>query len=396
MADENVKPTDGSTKQWDKLQKMRRASGTALTNDDGTPAGAAAAEPGNDTARATAEQIAEEQRRLQAGEPVGGAEPPAEADDDDDDDETDDEPDGEDETPEPEKVVVKEHERTKPAAKVAAPKPRPGFEFIEMDGKQVEVDASLAQAFREAESAKVTAATVAKDDQLVDKIVERVTAKLPPAPTPADAVAAKPVVDEPFKHPMPSQKLAIENPEEYDKQLADHIEEKTERKAAKAIAEKEARDAAAAQTQAAATSQQQIAWAKEQLGIQFYRQFKVLDDPAVKPLVDVLLNKKFDEVIASGQFAKPVPPKEAEAAKLAAFNAVAAEATRSIVKLRGTATPSASAETPPRVVTGSAGRGPKAKPTPPPEKPREKFPTGSVSSMLKAHQDKKAGRGAGA
>lgn len=383
MADENVKPTDGNTKQWDKLQKMRKASGTNLTNDDGT----AAASPGSEQ-RASAEEIKAEQERLQSGEPVGGDEREDAGDDDGDDGDDD------GETPEPEKVVVKEHERKKPEQKTATPKPRDGFEFVEIDGKQVEVDASLAAAYRDAETNRASAATQQQHQQLVDDIVTKVTAQLPKQPTAADAAAAAAVkpVEEELKHPYPDSNLAISDPTEFNKQLQAHIDEKTTRAAQKAIADKEARDAAAHQTQQQASSAQQIAWAKEQLGIQFYRQFKVLDDPAVRPLVDVLLNKKFDEVLASGAVAKPLPPKEAEAMKLRAFNDVAAEATRSIVKLRGTASSPTPAEAPPNLNTSSPTTGQKKKVTPPKETSKKAFPTGSVSAMLRAHQDKKAGR----
>lgn len=385
MADE--KPTDGSTKQWDKLQRMRQASGTALTKPDGTPNDAAAT-PGSEQ-RATAEEIKAEQERLQAGEPVGG-------DTADDDTDTDD---VEEETPEePEKVVVAAHERTKPKPKEPEEKAPAGTEWVEIDGNRIAVDAALAAAYRDSTAALATETQNADRQQLVDDIVTRVTEKLPKPeaatpPNPADVAvkAAVAAIDaEPWQHPMPTSKQQLENQDEYDKQLEAHIDEKADRKARKAVAEKEARDAAAANANRADAARQQEAWAREQLGIQFYRQFKVLDDPDIKPLVDVLLNKKFDEVVASGAVNKPLPPKEVEAMKMRAFNDVATAATRQIVKLRGkTGAAAAPAPEPPKVVTGSPNKGPARAPKAPPEKAREKFPSGSVSAMLAKHKASK-------
>ncbi len=380
MADENVKPTDGNAKQWDKLQAMRRASGTALTDENGKPNDAAAT-PGNEQ-RATKEEIEAEQQRLMAGQPIGG--------DDDGDDDGDDGDDGDGE----ETVQVAAHERKKPEVKKPEEKAPDGCEWVEIDGNRVAVDASLAAAYRESETVRATATAEAQNDQLVERIVERVTATLPKAPTPAEAAATRAVetaAEEPLKHPFPDSKLAISDPDAYNAALQAHIDEKSERAAARAVADKDARDAAARQTTQTEAARQQEAWAREQLGIQFYRQFKVLDDASVKPLVDVMLQKKFDEVISSGALSKPLPPKEAETMKMRAFNAVAAEATRAIVKLRGQsgATPPAAAPEPPKVVTGQANKGPRAKTAAPPVKPKEKYPTGSVSAMLAAHKAKK-------
>jgi len=377
-------PTDGSTKQWDKLQKMRRASGTALTNADGTPNPDSANTPGNEQ-RATPEEIAEEQRRLQSGEPLGGDES---TDDDGDDDDTD----GDDAPPD-ETVPVQAHERAKPKPKPADDPAPAGTEWVEIDGNRVAVDASLAAAFRDAETAHAADTQHADRQQLVDDIVTRVTEKLPKAPTPAETAAAQALPaapEEPLKYPMPDGNLSVTDPDAFAKQLQAHIDEKAARAAQKAVADKEARDNQARQTNQQEEARRQEVWAREQLGIQFYRQFKVLDDPDVKTVVDVLLNKKFDEVIASGILAKPLPPKEAEAMKLKAFNDVAAAATRQIVKLRGKANvqPSTAPE-PPKVLTGQSSRGPKAKSTPPPAKPKEKYPTGSVSAMLAEHKAKK-------
>jgi hypothetical protein len=383
--------TDGSTRQWDKLKAMR-----GKRDGDAAPAGGPAA-ASRDTGVVTDPKVVEEAKRLRDGGTAGGTEdetdetPPAQPDADatTDDDADDDEQ-------EPEKVVVQAHERAKPAPKQSEEKAPPGTEAVEIDGKKVFVPPELAAALRDSEETAKTAAKSSERDELVDAVVGKVRELLPKQPDPAAAAAAKALEDamreEAPKHPMPDAKLAISDPDEYNKQLQSHIAEKSERAATKAIAERDVREQQQRQTNQTEEAKRQEAWAREQLGIQFYRQFKVLDDPDVKDIVDVLLNKKFDEVIASGVLGKPGTPAEREALKVRAFNDVAAAATKKIVKLRGGTTPQQAPAPPPNLNTSATGRGPRAKPIPPPAKSKEKYPAGTVSSMLKAHQDKKAGR----
>ena len=386
MADD-VKPTDGSSKQWDKLQSMRRKSGTALTTEDGKPADAADKEREQ---RASAEAIKAEQEKLQAGAAVGGKDEEAPPDDDEGGDD-------EDEAAE-ETVHVEAHDRAKPKPKekpAEDEKPPDGCEFVEIDGKKVAVDKSLAEAYRASETAKVEATKTSERTALADEVVQRVLAQLPKGDTPTDkaikdAVAA--VDAEPLKHPMPDGKLAVSDPDEFAKQIEAHNKEQAERITKKILAERDAKAAAESAEQRAAQAKQTIVQAKEQLSIQFFRQFKVLDDEDLRPIVEPLLHKKIDEVIASGAVDKPLPPKEGEALKIKVFNEVAAVATRQIVKLRGKATSAdAPPPTPPNLVTSKPAGSKKKVETPAP-KPKEKYPTGSVSAALAAHKSAKEGR----
>lgn len=369
--------------QYEKLKAMRAANGA-------TP-------PPATEQRATPEQIKAEQERMAAGEAVGGG-----GDDDDDDTETETPPppakEGEEQPPQegdgdggetPEGVKVRAHERAKPGERTVAP---PGTEAIELDGKTVYVAPELAAAFRDAETARGEAAKTAEADALVDRVAAKVKEALPPLPvakTAAEEAAERALAEAetaPEKHPMPDAKLQISDPDAFASQLKAHIDEKSERAALKALSEQRKKDEAAAADARTKNEARAEEVAREQLGIQFYSKFKVLNDAAMKPLVDVLLNRKWDEVkerIRSRPFKTAA---EGEAFKKQCFDEVAADATRQIVAIRqqGAAAPAATAP-PPRVASSRAPTQ-RATPPEPPKKEREKYPAGSVSAMLASHK----------
>jgi len=367
-------PTDGNTSQWDKLKQMRGSRDAATVAKEVEVSGA------------TAEEIAAETARLKAGEPIGGNQPdpdPVVDESDDGDDDTD------------ETVQVAAHERTKPGAKTETTIAPPGTEAIEMDGKTVYVDPSLAQAFRESQEYAATTAAEAAHQKIVDDVTARVTAGLPPAKSAAE-IAADAALADAEKHPpvpMPPGDLAVTDPDAYSKQLQAHIDDKTQRAAKAAIAEKEARDAATARATELTTVAQREAFAREQLGIQFYAKYPVLTAPETKALVDILLEKKWAEVAGKLKTNPPKTPAEGEAMKHREFADVAAQATRQIVAIRGSGSAGAKVSPPPPPPNVATSRTPAPGKTPkaPEAKPKSKFPEGSMSSILKAHQAKKSG-----
>lgn len=373
--------------QFDKLKAMRERRDAPATTPEREQ-------------RASPEQIKAEQERLAAGERVGGEPPPPDPDDDDDDDAptppVDDTKKQESDQGDDETVRVRAHERGKPGEQPAAP---PGTEAIELDGKTVYVAPELAQAFRDAETAKVDARKDAEADALVDRVAAKVKEALPPLPvakTQAELDAERALADAEAaveKHPMPDAKLQISDPEAFASQLKAHIDEKTERSAKLALAEQRKRDEAAAASARQANEARAEEVAREQLGIQFYGKFKVLNDAATKPLVDVLLQRKWDEVKERLKTNPPKTAAEGEAFKKKCFDEVAADATRQIVAIRqqGAAAPQPPAPEPPKVASSRAPT-PRATPAEPPKKEREKYPAGSMSAMLASHKAVKEGK----
>lgn len=378
--------------QFDKLKAMREKRDTP------------AATPEREQ-RASPEEIKAEQERLAAGEHVGGERPEPDDDDDDDDappksptkEESDVRSDGDgDGGPTPEGVQVRAHERSKPGERAAAP---PGTEAIELDGKTVYVAPELAAAFRDAETAKVDAAKDAEANALVDRVAAKVKEALPPLPVPktqAELDAERALADAEAaaeKHPMPDAQLQISDPAAFAAQLKAHIDEKSARSAQLALADQRKKDeaAAAAARQANETRAEEVA--REQLGIQFYGKFKVLNDAATKPLVDVLLQRKWDEVKERLKTNPPKTAAEGEAFKKKCFDEVAADATRQIVAIRqqGSAAPQPPAPEPPKVASSRAPTQ-RATPAEPPKKEREKYPAGSMSAMLASHKAVKEGK----
>lgn len=361
--------------QFDKLKAMREGRdgkpADQPRNADGTFATPATEQ------RAKPDEIAEEQKRLEAGEQVGGA---PETDDGDEDDD------------EPTTVTTTPPKPADAAPAVAAP---PGTEEVEIDGKKVFVAPELAAALRASEQDTTPPPPVIDPKKIADDVIAQLDDRLPKRKTQAeldaDAALAAAANDKPV--PMPDANLAVTDPAKYNEQLQAHIDDKAARAAQKAIADRDAKDAEARKTTAADEAKRQEAWAREQLGIQFYRQFKVLgDDTDIKEIVDGMLNKKLDEVIASGALQKKLTPAEGEALKMKAFNEVAAAATKKIVKLRGTPTAAQAPTPPPTLATSTAAnKGPAKPPKAPASKPKEKYPTGSVSAMLAKHKLDKEG-----
>lgn len=387
------KPSDGNTSQWDKLKAMR-------SKRDG--------EPDRDPATGkfvAPEKVIEEQKRLEAGEPIGGKvvtlDTPPETPDDDDDDDDD------DETPPADPPIATAPPVDAPPADTppvaAAP---PGTEAVEIDGKTVYVDPSLAAAYRSNEARK----TAAKDDEthqkLVDDVAKRVVETLPPpaAPassttiitgpkSPAEVAADKALADALAAQPAarPSSSLQLSNPDEYDRQMESHIADTARIASQRALAEKDARDAVTAREANARTDAAREAQAKDILAQRFYGEYKVLDTPANRKLVDPMLTQRWEAIKERLRTNPPKSPQEGEALRVREFESIAAEATRAIVDIRGPGgnAPATPPTAPPVLTTSNRATRQKAAPTPPPEKPREKYPTGSVSAMLANHQKTK-------
>lgn len=371
--------------KYDDLKKMR---------DDRDKAQPAATEQRADPAK-----IKEEQERLAAGEAVGGA--PVETDDDDDDT-SDETPAGEavetqgDETPET--VTVREHERAKPGKTKDVTVAPPGTEAVEIDGKTVYVAPELAAAYREAEQGKKAADEQAREDALADRLAARLQPQTAPATnapkTSAETAAEKALADAEAEvaklPPEPDPSLWINDPAAAQKQTEIRNKAVAALEVKKALAERDLRDATAARETKAQNDAQLEAQAREVLGNQFYEQYKVLAEPATRKLVDVLLEAKWNEIRQRLITNPPKTKAEGDALKKKCFIDVAAEATKQIVAIRQQGSNAAPPPPLPNLNT-SRTRDPGKKVTPPVEKPKEKFPAGSVSAMLAKHKETKTG-----
>src|SRR5438128_989919 len=210
----------------------------------------------------------------------------------------------------------------------------------------------------------------------------------------AEESPAPPAVEQPrnpdgtFAAKEPEAKLLIENPDEWAKQnraFEDYRLEKVRREAKEeALREVRARDATAAKDAEA--------HARAVVREQFYGNYPVLKDSA--DIVDIVLTKAMDDLVATGKLSRPLQPAEQEAMKKALFADVATKATRRLVQLMSGGKKVAPPAEPPPAVVSSA---PKKAAKPPAEEPAEvkpKYPKGSISAALAERRSKQAGASA--
>lgn len=273
-----------------------------------------------------------------------------------------------------------------PVPPVAAAPTAPASVEVEIDGQKMLVDPSLAEALQKAEKIKVDATKLAERDELKRELREELKAELNPPKTAAELAAARAIADAEAEAKLPKKPdatLMVTDPDEFLKQAEAREEAKVKLERERTIAEIEARNRAAQDT----VRKSEEVQAREILREQFYREYPVLRGS--EKLVNAVLTAKFDEVIASGRVNEAVTPKQREDLKKTVFAEAAATATREVVGVMQHArriAPPAEAVAPPPTVVASA---PVTRDKPPRqalEKPREKYPSGSMSAQLARHK----------
>lgn len=335
MADETVNA------KWEQLQAMRKArdpeTGKFVKQEKDEAAIAAQA------AAVQAEQAALEQSTQEPTPPAVAAEPPT------------------------------------PPVTPPAPTP-PTSEEIEIDGQKVSVDPTLAAAFKKAETIKKDVVKADERAALKAELAAELKAELAPPPKSEAMIAAeKAMADaaaEAAKPKMPDSKLMIEDPNEYNRQMQVYVD--TVAKNARETAKAEF-SAEQAKTQKV-SQEQQLQQARQILRVQFYDQYPILKDSAA--LVDKILDDQFNGVFASGKLNNLKSPEEGEALKKTEFADAAAKATKEIVKLMAAGKKVAPPPPPPPTLAASAPAKSPAPPKTESDKPKERFPKGSVSASL--------------
>lgn len=348
--------------QWDRLQEMRQAregEGTpVLVKDDQPRAADGTFVKKDDEAAVTAAAAAEAEKSKIAANAAA-----AEAKKHQDDDEA-------------AKVAAAAAEAVKTAV--------PQSVEIEIDGQKVLVDPSLADAFKKAETVQKDAVKATERETLKAEVKAEVLAEvktqLPPEKSAAEKAAdeALAAAEAAAKLPKkPDAQLLISNPDEWTKQQDVYEEARikaaSEKTRADVLNEIQKRD----QVAVAATEKQ----AREIVREQFYVAYPVLRDSA--SVVDGLLTKKMDDLIASGKLNKPFTPAEREALKAQEFADVATKATREIAKVMHAGKKVIPPAAPPAVVSSAPAKSPsQEKPTTEEPKAKTKFPPGSLSATL--------------
>jgi hypothetical protein len=270
---------------------------------------------------------------------------------------------------------------TADAAAADALKSTPTSVEIDIDGQKIAVAPEIAAAFKQAEAIKVNADRAAEREQLAADVAERVKRDLTPPPKTEAELAAERALAEASRVKMPDAKLMLDNPDEYNKQMAAFVEQQNTLTREQTLAE-------VARTQAATTQQNKLSAelaARKVVRDRFYESF-----PSFKgseAICDTVLEEKLQEILKSGRLSKgPLPLEEANALMNEAFADVATRATRKIVGVMHAGKKIAPPSTPPpTLVSGQPAKSP-APPKVETPAPREKFPKGSVSALLAARK----------
>src|SRR5438876_2472672 len=284
-------PTDGNASQWEKVKEMRERHAAVVA---GGPAG-------------TPIQVI-------GIEPPPAEEPPA--------------PPAAEQPRNPDGTFAAKESEAAPAAaappkeeKPATPPAQPAAHEIIIDGVKVNLAPELADAFERAEKIKTDTAAATDREVLKSELREELKRELAPAPKSEAELAAEAALraaEEAKNAPKePSSQLLIENPDEWAKQnraFDDYRLEKVRREAKEeALREVRARDATAAKDAEA--------HARAVVREQFYGNYPVLKDSA--DIVDIVLTKAMDDLVATGKLNRPLQPAEQEAMKKALFADVA-------------------------------------------------------------------------
>lgn len=367
----NDTASDGNTAQWDKLKAARQERGEP---SPGTPVVVKGLEPAAPATPPPAENRDPETGQFtkkEAAEPKPGTvtEPPAE--------------------PKP----------AEEPSKAAAPTTPAGEEVEIEPGVKVVLDPSLAAVFKKADEIKTATAATADREALKAELREELKKELaPPASTKTqaelDAEAAIKAAEEAEKNlpPEPDSSLLISDPDKYHRMNKERGEAVRKLDADRVRAETKREVMADLQKQQATAAQDADVRARGILREQFYAAYPVLRASA--DLVDPILNDQFNAIMTSGKLARPMTPAEGETLKATEFADVAKKATVRLVKLKGEATKITTPPTPPPNLASSAPAKAPAPKKPEEPKPREKYPEGSVSRLLRKHQDSKSGASA--
>jgi hypothetical protein len=351
VIDAPVAPTDGNTKQWDKLKAMRGEHNPPPEPEPVVAAAEPAAEPAKEPARDP------DTGKFVAKEPA----------------------------PETPPVVAKE------PAKEPPPPTSPASVEVEIDGQKVQLSPELAEAFKKAEKTKVDTSAASDRERLKAELREELRAELqPPRKSQAelDAEAALAAAEaERNKPKKPDSKLLISDPDEYERQRDTYEEWRVNnakdevKRSIQTDAQKRDRDAA----------QSQEAAARQILTEQFYDAYPVLKDSA--DLVGPLLEQQFDALLSSGTLNKPLTARQKEDLKKTEFADVAGKATRRLVKLMNSGKTVVPPPPPPPNLAQSQSQPPAKPPTEKTEKPKDKYPTGSMSAALAERRNKMLANG---
>jgi hypothetical protein len=247
----------------------------------------------------------------------------------------------------------------------------------------------LAEAFQKAERIKQDTAKVAEREQLKAELRSELKKEFAPVKSEAElaAEAALRAAEEERTRPKkPDDNLMITDPVEWGKQREVYDEYRITK--AKEDAKRET--LASIQKSNADAVRQSEEQARGILREQFYSTYPVLKDSA--DIVDSMLKDQFDAVLASGKLVQPMTPAEAEALKKSEFADVAAKATKRLVKLMSAGKTAVPPPAPPPAVVQSQPAKVPAPKVEASDKPREKYPKGSVSSLLEAAKRAKMDR----
>lgn len=351
--------TDGNTAQWDKLKKAR-GEPTEPVPSEGTPV------------------------IVKGIEPVA---PPRERDP-----ETGQFTKKEDVAPPVESTPVE----TKPVEPPPPASIAPSGEEVEIDGVKVTLDPALAAAFKKADEIKTQTAKVSEREALKAELLAELKRDQPPASTKSQAdleaeAALKAAEDaERALPPSPNDDLMLSDPATW-RQMRDARDAATKKIDAERVRIETKREImAAVEKQNVAAVQDADVRARGILREQFYAVYPTLKNSA--DLVDPYLDAQFSAVVSSGKLRPNMTPAEGEALKASEFADVATKATRRLVKLKGEAAKVA-VSPPPALVSSQPAKAPAPKKVEE-TKPRQKYPDGSMSRLLKQHQESKTGTSA--
>jgi hypothetical protein len=263
---------------------------------------------------------------------------------------------------------------------------------IEFDGQKMLIDPSLAAVLADADKTQKANAPNAERAAIVQDVLAAVEDRLPKPKTAAELAADAALAEAEAESRLlkkPDAQLLISDLDEYERQRDLYEEQRVQRatdKTKREIAADTQRQNAA---NAAATDAQNRAILREQ----FYLMYPALKDSA--SVVDPVLDAQFTDVVKSGRAAAVKTAAEGEALKFAEFKMAAAEGAKAVLRVVRAARTVAPPPTPPPTLAASAPvKGPAAPKVEAPKPAKEKYPKGSVSSLLAERRAKREGAAA--